>query len=224
MLSSSPAAALTGSFLWGAAGIILSPCHLVGIPLIVGYIDSGGAVRVSRAALISVFFSTGLLVTIAAIGTATAFAGRMLGDVGNYGNWIVAVLMVIAGSYLAGFLNLPFLDNGINQPGFRGKGLASAFILGLVFGLALGPCTFAFMAPVLGVAFTAGSTNLIFASGLVAAYAAGHCGVIIIAGSFTGFVYRILKWNEESYGALYLKKGCGILVIAAGIYMIVSLF
>jgi cytochrome c-type biogenesis protein len=35
----------------------------------------------------------------------------------------------------------------------------AAFVLGLVFGVALGPCTFAYMAPMLGVTFRLASSN-----------------------------------------------------------------
>jgi cytochrome c biogenesis protein CcdA len=33
------------------------------------------------------------------------------------------------------------------------KGLLASFVLGLIFGVALGPCTFAYMAPMLAVTF-----------------------------------------------------------------------
>jgi len=222
MLSSSPGIAVTGSFLWGIASILLSPCHLASIPLIVGYIDSQGEIRTTRAALIATLFSAGILITIAVIGIIIGLAGRMIGDIGQYGNIAVAVLMVIIGLYLLGIIPLPFLDNGINQPGMKKKGLLAAFLLGLFFGLALGPCTFAYMAPMLGVAFTVASTNLLYAVVLVGAYAIGHCLVIIIAGSSAEVVNHLLKWNENSRGALYIKKACGILVVVAGIYMLVS--
>lgn len=221
MLSSSPGIAVTGSFLWGIASILLSPCHLASIPLIVGYIDSQGEMKTGRAALIATLFSAGILITIAIIGIITGLAGRMMGDIGQYGNIAVAVLMVIIGLYLLGIIPLPFLDNGINQPGMKKKGLLAAFLLGLFFGLALGPCTFAYMAPMLGVAFTVASTNLLYAVILVGAYAMGHCLVIIIAGSSAEAVNHLLKWNENSKGAHYIKKACGILVVAAGIYMLV---
>lgn len=222
MLSSSPGIAVAGSFLWGVASILLSPCHLASIPLIVGYIDSQGEIRTTRAALIAALFSAGILITIAVIGIVTGLAGRMMGDIGQYGNIAVAVLMVIIGLYLLGIIPLPFLDNGINQPGMKKKGLLAAFLLGLFFGLALGPCTFAYMAPMLGVAFTVASTNLLYAVVLVGAYAAGHCLVIVIAGSSAEAVNHLLKWNENSKGALYIKKACGLLVVVAGIYMLVS--
>ena len=220
MLSSSPMIAITGSFLWGIASILLSPCHLASIPLIVGYIDSQGKMKTKRAALIATLFSSGILITIAIIGIITGLAGRMMGDIGLWGNIIVAVLMVIIGLYLLGIIPMPFLDNGINQPGMKRRGLLAAFMLGLFFGLALGPCTFAYMAPMLGIAFTVASSNLTYAFTLVVAYATGHCMVIIIAGTFTGLVSHILMWNENSQGAMILKKTCGVLVIAAGLYML----
>lgn len=219
MLSESPAAALAGSFIWGIAGILLSPCHLSSIPLIVGYIDSQGRMKTGRAALIATLFSSGILITIALTGIITGLAGRMMGDLGHSGNFIVAVLMVVIGLYLLGIVPLPFLDSGINQPDIKRKGLPAAFLLGLFFGLALGPCTFAYMAPVLGIAFTVAASNMIYAVALVAAYAAGHCLVIITAGTFTGAVNHLLKWHENSRGAVIIKKTCGILVVAAGIYM-----
>ncbi len=221
MLYASPGIALLGSFLWGIASILLSPCHLASIPLIVGFIDSQGRIRTSRAGLIAALFSAGILITIAVIGIVTGLAGRMFGDIGKSGNIIVAILMIVIGIYLMGLIKIPFLDNGINQPGMKKKGLLAAFLLGLFFGLALGPCTFAYMAPMLGVAFTVASTNLVYAIALVGAYAVGHCMVIIIAGSSTEAVNHLLKWNEKSKAALVIKKICGILVVIAGIYMLI---
>jgi cytochrome c-type biogenesis protein len=222
MLNSSPGIALAGSFLWGIASIILSPCHLASIPLVVGFIDKQGKITTGRAAAISTLFSFGILITIGLVGLITGILGRMLGDVGQYGNILVAVILVVIGLYLMGMIRLPFLENGVNQPGMERKGLFAAFLLGLVFGLALGPCTFAYMAPMLGVAFTVAASNLPYAIALVAAYAIGHCSVIIIAGTFTETVNHLLRWNDESKGAVIVKKICGALVIIAGIYMLIT--
>ena len=121
MLSASPLIAITGSFLWGTASILLSPCHLASIPLIVGYIDSQGVIRTGRAVLVSTLFSSGILITIAVIGIITGLAGRIMGDIGQSGNVIVALLMIVIGLYLLGIIPLAFLDNGINQPGMKKK-------------------------------------------------------------------------------------------------------
>lgn len=220
LLSGSPEIALAGSFLWGVASILLSPCHLASIPLIVGFIDAQGKMKTSRAALIATLFSTGILITIGIVGLITALLGRMIGDVGQVGNIAVAAILVVLGLYLIGIVPLPFMQNGISQPGIKRKGLLAAFMLGLIFGIALGPCTFAYMAPMLGVAFTVASTNPVYAVGLVAAYAFGHCIIIILAGTFTELVQHVLNWNEGSKGAVILKKICGVLVVLAGGYML----
>jgi len=216
----SPVIAVSASFVWGVLSIILSPCHLASIPLIVGFIGSQGAITLRRAFVLSLLFSSGILLTIAGIGLITGLLGRMLGDIGGYGNYFVAVIFFLIGLYLIGIVKLPFISGGVNQPSYQKKGYIASFVLGLVFGIALGPCTFAYMMPMLGVAFSVAATRFLFAVSLVLAYAAGHCGVIVLAGTFTEAVQKYLNWNEKSKGLDIVKKLCGVLVIMGGIYLI----
>ena len=92
----------------------------------------------------------------------------------------------------------------------------------MFFGLALGPCTFAYMAPMLGVTFKVASGSLVYGSLLLLFYGIGHCSVIVIAGTATGLVQHYLNWNEHSKGAVILKKVCGVLVVFGGLYLIFS--
>ncbi len=220
-LGGTPSVALSGAFLWGVASILLSPCHLASIPLIVGFIDGQGRISTARAFFLALLFSAGILITIGLIGFLTGLAGRMMGDLGPWGNYFVAVIFFIIGLYLLGVIPLPFLENG-TSPRFAGRGLIAALVLGLIFGVALGPCTFAYMAPMLGVVFSVASTRLVFAVALVLAYAVGHCSIIVLAGTFTEAVQHYLNWNEKSKGALILKKVCGVLVIFGGVYLVTS--
>ena len=215
-----PVIAIAAAFVWGILSIVLSPCHLASIPLIVGFIDEQGRMSTRRAFIISLLFSVGILVTIGAVGGITAAAGRMMGDVGRYGNYFVAAVFFIVGLHLLGVIPVPL--SGPGQVGMKRKGMLAAFILGLVFGIALGPCTFAYMAPMLGVTFSLAATNIIYGIFLLLMYGLGHCSVIVLAGTFTEVVQRYLNWNERSRGAIILKKVCGILVILGGIYMIYS--
>ncbi len=220
-MESTPLVALLGSFIWGLLSILLSPCHLSGIPLIVGFIDGQGKVSTKRAFALSTLFSVGILITIAVIGLITGFMGRMLGDIGTYGNYIVAIIFFVIGLHLIEVIELPFL--GVSgQPSLKRKGFFAAFLIGLVFGIALGPCTFAYMAPMLGITFHIASTRLLFAVSLILAYAIGHCSVIMLAGTSTGLVQKYLNWNERSRGAVIVKKACGVLVILGGVYLIWS--
>lgn len=211
--------AIIGAFIWGMLSILLSPCHLASIPLIVGFIDGQGRIPTKRAFLLASLFSLGILITIAVIGLITGLLGRMLGDIGAYGNYIVAVIFFIVGLHLIGIISLPFLGKS-SQPNFKKKGILAAFILGLVFGIALGPCTFAYMAPMLGIAFKIATTQFLFGVVLILIYGIGHCSVIVFAGTFMEIIQHYLNWNEKSKGVIILKKVCGILVILGGIYLI----
>jgi cytochrome c-type biogenesis protein len=213
-----PAIAMTAAVVWGILSIVLSPCHLASIPLIVGFIDQQGRMSPRRAFIISLLFSLGILITIGVIGGITAAAGRMMGDIGQWGNYLVAVIFFVVGLYLLGVISLPMPDAA--QPGMKSKGMLAAFILGLVFGVALGPCTFAYMAPMLGVTFRLASTNLSYGILLLVLYGVGHCGVIVLAGTFSEVVQRYLNWNEKSKGAVILKKVCGILVLLGGFWLL----
>lgn len=212
------AIAVAAAFVWGILSILLSPCHLASIPLIVGFIDQQGRMSAKRAFLISTLFAVGILITIGVIGMITAAAGRMLGDVGRYGNYFVAIIFFVVGLVLLDVIPMPF--SGPGKIGMKRKGLLAAFILGLVFGIALGPCTFAYMAPMLAVTLRVSGTNLFFGVFLLLAYGIGHCSVIVFAGTFTEVVQRYMNWNEKSKGAVIVKKICGLLVLLGGIWLI----
>jgi len=210
--------ALGAAFLWGILSILLSPCHLASIPLIVGFIDGQGRISTKRAFIISILFAVGILITIGVIGAFTAALGRMMGDIGQYGNYFVALVFFAVGLNLLGVIPMPW--SAPDKVGLKRKGLLAAFILGLVFGIALGPCTFAFMAPMLGVTFKLAATNLLYGIFLLVVYGLGHCSVIVLAGTSTELVQRYMNWNEKSRGAVILKKICGVLVLIGGLYLI----
>lgn len=203
--------AVMASFAWGILSVILSPCHLSSIPLVVGYVGRQGVVTTRRALTITSVFSLGIFLSIIAV-------GRIMGDIGAVSNYVIAAVFFAVGLYLMDVIDIPWAGTG--QPGTVGTGLFAALLLGLVFGAAVGPCTFAYMAPVLGVTFKVASTNIAYATALVAAYAAGHCSVSISVGTFTATVHRYLDWNEKSRGLVTFKRVCGALVILGGLYIV----
>lgn len=213
-----PAVALAAAFAWGVLSILLSPCHLASLPLIVGFIDEQGRISTKRAFQIALLFALGILITIGLVGALTAAAGRMLGDVGASGNYFVAAIFFLVGLHLLGAIPLPFTGPG--QVKMKRRGRLAAFVLGLVFGVALGPCTFAYLAPLLAVAFRLGAAHLAYGILLLLAYGLGHCAVIVFAGTFAESVQHYLDWNETSRGAVALKKICGVLVLLGGLWMI----
>ena len=214
--------ALVAAAGWGVISIILSPCHLSSIPLVIGYISSQGQAGVKKSFSLSLVFGIGILITIGLIGVITASAGRMMGDVGIWGNIIVAGVFFIVGLYLMDVIKLSW--GGIVPRTSFAHGWKGALLLGLIFGIGLGPCTFSYMAPVLGVVFSIASTNMLQAISLIAAFGIGHCAVIVGAGSAAGTVQKYLQWTEQSKGATYMKRTAGVLVVLAGVYYIYTIF
>ncbi len=210
--------ALAAAFAWGLASLLLSPCHLASIPLVVGFVNGQGQTTPTRGALVAGMFSLGLITTIGIIGGLTAAAGRLMGDVGPWANYVVAAVFFAVGLSLLDVLPLGWGVPDASR--FRGRGLTAALALGLIFGVALGPCTFAYMAPMLGVTFAVAGTRALYGVLLIAAYGVGHCSIIVLAGASTSWVGRYLRWTNSSRGASYLRYASGLLVLAGGVYLI----
>ena len=218
-LSSRIELALAAAFGWGVLSILLSPCHLSGIPLIIGFISTQGRVTLKRSFALSSIFALGVLATIGLIGLVTASMGRLIGDVGFMGNLVVAAVFILIGLYLLDIVRPSW--EGVSLHTNRKGGLA-ALMLGLLFGLGLGPCTFAYMAPVLGVVFQVSQTSMLTACALLLMFGIGHTAVIVAAGTSTKWVQVYLNWSDGSRSVVRLRRVCGALVVAGGAYLMVQ--
>jgi cytochrome c-type biogenesis protein len=211
---------LGASFLWGIISVLISPCHLASIPLIIGYIGGQSELTLKKAFQISLIFSFGMFVSVSIIGIVTASLGRLMGDLGVWGNYFVAIIFFLVGLNLMGVIPLNWNKLSFGQT--KNKGWLGSFILGFIFGVGLGPCTFAFMAPILGAVFTIAKTRIWFSILILLAFSVGHVLVIVLAGTFTEPVQRYLKWSENSKGSKILRFICGLLVVLGGIYLILK--
>lgn len=219
-VAGAPAVALAAAFAWGFLSVVLSPCHLASVPLIIGFLQGGERVAVRRATGLAVLFAVGILGSIALLGVATAAAGRMLGDLGRWGNYGVALVFLVFGLHLVGLLPLPDLwQPAPHQPR---RGPLGALAFGLVFGVALGPCTFSFMAPVLGLTFSLASASPGFAAAILTSFALGHCAVIGLAGVSSTWIQRWLAWQGGAAAAPWLRRSCGVLVLLGGGYLVAT--
>lgn len=214
-VTGSPSVALGAAFAWGLVSVLLSPCHLASIPLIVGFMSEQKGLTLGRAFRTALLFSVGVLASIVLVGALTAALGRLLGSVGGWANYLVAAVFFVMGLHLLDVIPLPAGGAG-GLPTAR-RGYFAALVIGVVYGVALGPCTFAYMAPVLAVAFKAGATAPFFAAGLLAAFGLGHCAVITAAGTSVKRVQDFLRWGEDSRAMLIGRRVCGVLVLAGGL-------
>ncbi|MBC8377643.1 MAG: cytochrome C biogenesis protein, partial [Planctomycetes bacterium] len=210
--------AMVAAMGWGVMSILLSPCHLASIPLVVAYVNRGEIIKTKKAFMLSCLFSFGILISILAIGLLTALLGRMLGDIGPWGKWIVAAVFIVFGLVMLEVINLPW--SGPNVAGNTKTGAWGALLLGLIFGAAVGPCTFAYMAPVLAVVLETAGTHFVFAATLILLYSIGHCGIIVLAGTLGARIQTFLNWDQKAHVTAKIRKVCGVVLIAVAFYLI----
>jgi len=211
--------ALLAALAWGAVSIVFSPCHLASVPLVVGFISTQEKASPARAFRLSLVFSLGVLASIALIGVVTAALGRLVGDLGSIGNVAVAVVFFVFGLYL---LDLLPLDWKLFPSTTQRRGMPAALALGLVFGVGLGPCSFAFLAPLLMIVFGQAQTDYLLSAGLLGAFALGHCSVIVFVGTAANKAQSLVSWGSRSGVTRWVRRVCGVLIVLAGIYLLLA--
>lgn len=215
------AIAALGCFVWGMVSVVLSPCHLASIPLIVAYVGGQQEVlKPKEAAYYSISFSIGLFITIALIGIICAMLGRMLGDVGNYWQILVGLVLIWVALGMFGVEKCSMsgsLLGRLNVTGFFG-----AFVLGLAYGVLSGSCTFGFIAPILAIITIQQkvATGILF----ILLFAIGHCLPIVVAGSSTAAVKGVLENSAWQGAGNWFRRGAGAVIGVLGVYFIANPF
>ncbi|HCU68436.1 MAG TPA: cytochrome C biosynthesis protein [Desulfomicrobium sp.] len=213
--------AAVGCFLWGVVSVLFSPCHLASIPLIVGYVaGQDKLVEGRQAALYAGLFTTGLFLTIAAIGAICALLGRMLGDVGPYWTIVVGLILLWVAMDMLGVAKCSM--GGSLMGRFRLRGMGGAFVLGLAYGILSGSCTFGFIAPILAVITV--QEKVMTGILLIVLFGLGHCIPIVIAGSSTALVRRLMANASWQRGGTAFRRLAGVLIGLMGVYFIVRPF
>lgn len=220
-LYANPGVAIMASFAWGILSILLSPCHLASIPLIIGFLNGQKDKSVWNSFKLSSYFTLGILLMMGIIGLITGLLGRMMGNIGSWVEPVMGVIFILISLLIADILHLPSFGHHQLHHG-KGKGILGALLMGFVLGIALGPCSFAFMAPILGIVFSSFQTQMIYSLSLLLAYIIGHCLVIILAGTFSTMVENYLNWTNKSKTTLIIRRICAVLVFVSGIYLIIK--
>lgn len=202
---------------WGViflAGLVtsLTPCMLSMLPITVGYIGGYESQGKLQAAVQSSWFALGLATTLAALGIVATTIGKVYGQIGVGLPIIVSLVAIAMGLNLLEILPLRFPSLGatdwISADWPRG---VRSYLLGLTFGLIASPCS----TPVLATLLTwvATTQDLVLGAGLLIAYAIGYVMPLIIAGTFTASLKKILElrrwssWINPVSGALLLGFG-----------------
>lgn len=213
--------AFLGCFAWGVISVLLCPCHIAAIPLIMGYVGGQSASLGSReTARYAFLFSLGLIVTITVIGAFCALLGRILGDISPYWGVPVGLIIIALGLSLAGAVSIPVPTGSLGRLGLKGAG--GALLLGLLYGLLSGACTFGFIAPILAVITVKGM--IVKGTLLVLAFAIGHCLPIMAAGASVPLVQKLLSSSGLRAAGRVGRIAAGCVVVAVGAYVLTSPF
>ena len=126
---SGTAIAGVGCFTWGMISVLFSPCHLASIPLVAAYVGGQDqTLNPKQAGVYSSLFALGLFISIALIGIVCALLGRMLGDVGNFWQIFVGVILIWVALGILGVEKCSVSGSLLYRLNL--KGLSGAFLLG----------------------------------------------------------------------------------------------
>ncbi len=198
-----------------SAGLVtsLTPCMLSMLPITIGYIGGYEANSRFQAAKQSLWFALGLATTLAALGLLAAIAGRVYGQIGVGLPLVVSALAIVMGLNLLGLLPLKFPSLGATDwitkelpEGMR------AYLIGLTFGLVASPCSTPVLATLLGWVSATGDPLL--GGGLLLAYTVGYVTPLVLAGTFTASLKKLLELRQWSS---WITPASGALLIGFGV-------
>lgn len=197
-----------------AAGLLtsLTPCMLSMLPITIGYI--GGYETRSRlqAAVQSTWFALGLATTLAALGIVAAIVGKVYGQVGIGLPILVSAIAILMGLNLLEALPLQLPNWGGME--WISKDLPEgvrSYLIGLTFGLVASPCSTPVLATLL--AWISTTKDPIVGSVLLLSYTAGYVAPLILAGTFTASIKKLLElrrwsgWITPTSGAILVGFG-----------------
>lgn len=204
------------------AGLLtsLTPCMLSMLPITIGYIGGYESQGRLQATIQSVWFALGLATTLAGLGIVATSIGKVYGQIGVGLPILVSLVAIIMGLNLLEILPLQFPSFGNSDPNTLAKNLpreVRSYSLGLTFGLVASPCSTPVLASLL--AWVATTKSLMVGMVLLLAYATGYVAPLILAGTFTASLKKLLSLRRWSG---WINSVSGTLLLSFGIFSLLS--
>lgn len=199
-----------------AGGLVaaLNPCCLALYPAAAATCCGAREARARRSLPNSTAFVVGMAMAMALLGTVAALAGRIVSG-GSWVRYAVAVVPLVMGMQVLGWLHLPLPAFSMNQSKLN---VASAFGCGFLLSLVIAPCATPVLASVLSYAALKG--NAYFGALLLFVYGLGAGIPLLTAATLSSHFAQALalrgyrKWVDAATGALLLWLGLYLLWIA----------
>lgn len=204
------------------AGLLtsLTPCMLSMLPITIGYIGGYEAKSRWQAAVQSTWFSLGLATTLAGLGLLATVVGKVYGQIGLGLPVVVSIIAILMGLNLleALPLRLPSVNGleGIAEDAPEGL---RAYLLGLTFGLVASPCSTPVLATLL--AWVSTTQRPVVGGVLLLAYTVGYSAPLILAGTFTASIKKLLELRRWS---AWITPASGALLVGFGVFSLLFRF
>lgn len=209
------------------AGVLsfASPCVLPLVPAYMGYITGASLDQWPQAPpwqarrrmlAQAVAFVLGLAAVFSMLGATAGVVGQLLLDYRDVVTKVAGVMIVVFGLHVAGVLRIPLLyrEKRVDFTAFRGGGPASAFVMGLAFGVGWTPCVGAALGSLL---LLAGQSETVWqGAALLFAYALGLGLPFVLATLLLGRALGWLPRLKQQVGALSAASGA-LLVLIGGL-------
>jgi cytochrome c biogenesis protein CcdA len=189
------------------------------IPLMIGFVGgSKELVGIKKSLVFSGLFVIGLSVTFGIMGVIAATTGSLLGDVGDVWRYIVAAVCFLMGIHLLDIIKVPLPSFQLKNVKFTG--ILGAFFMGMLFGVVSMPCAVPILAVILVLIASQGS--MVYGTGLLFAYALGHCVLILVAGVSIGAIKGLLESKRFQQVNSILRRAAAVLIILVGAYFLIA--
>ena len=156
--------------------------------------------------------------TLAGLGIVAAVVGQIYGQVGFGLPIIVSIIAILMGLNLLEALP-------IRLPSYGGLDWISkelpegvrSYLIGLTFGLVASPCSTPVLATLL--AWISSTRDPLLGAALLLAYTLGYVAPLILAGTFTASIKKLLEVRRWSG---WITPASGVLLVAFGVFSLWS--